>query len=73
MTNPPEQHADKKQFKTVLRLPPELADEIKGAAKTNGRSLNNEIIARLQESPLEAVMDRLDRMERMMRLVIDRG
>lgn len=72
MTNPPKQSADKKQFNTALRLPPELAGEIKEAAERHGRSMNAEIIARLQKSPLEAISERLDRMERMMQLILDR-
>lgn len=72
MTNTPEQPTDKKQFKTVLRLPQELADEIKAVATLHGRSMNAEIIARLQESPMDAVMARMDRLERMMQLILDK-
>lgn len=37
-------------IKTALRLPRELHTELTGAADREGRSLNSEIIARLQRS-----------------------
>lgn len=33
-----------------LRMPPELKERIESEAKKNGRSMNAEIVARLQES-----------------------
>lgn len=33
-----------------LRMPPDLKDRIEAAAKTNGRSMNAEIVSRLQAS-----------------------
>jgi len=71
MTKPPAQKQEQKRFHTMLRLPPELADEIKAAAELHGHSMNAEIIARLQASPMDAVMARLDRMERMLQTVLD--
>jgi len=41
--------------KFVARLPDELHAEIKSAARTNGRSMNSEIIQRLRQPGPEAV------------------
>lgn len=41
-----------------LRLPPELRDQIKADAKANGRSMNAEIIARL-EGGAETLRDKV--------------
>ena len=72
MTNPPSQRASQKHYiHSAVRLPPELNEEIKAAAKRNGHSMNAEIITRLQESPVEAIMARLDRLERMLHLILD--
>lgn len=47
--------------KTSLRLPPALRDEVKQAAKTNGNTMNAELVARIAAKP---VQDRLDSLER---------
>jgi hypothetical protein len=36
--------------KSMLRFPPGMKEQIKQAAKENGRSMNSEIIQRLKES-----------------------
>lgn len=41
-------HQTDPQYK--LRMPPELRDKLKDAAKENHRTMNAEIVARLQES-----------------------
>ena len=41
-------HDTHTQYK--LRMPPELRDKLKGASEENHRSMNAEILARLQES-----------------------
>lgn len=33
-----------------LRMPPEVREQVEAAAKSSGRSMNAEIVARLQES-----------------------
>lgn len=71
MTKSPEHKPDQKRHQTVLRLPPELADEIRMAAELHGRSMNAEIIARLQANPVESVMIELAEMKRMLRAVLD--
>lgn len=43
-----------------LRMPPELRDKLKAAAEDNHRSMNAEIIARLQESFGEASGEETD-------------
>lgn len=49
-----------------LRMPPEVKEQIEAAAKANGRSMNAEIVARLQASfeqpasgtaPMDAIFD----------------
>lgn len=40
----------KNEFRSQFRLPGNLYDRLKEAAETNGRSLNAEIVVRLQES-----------------------
>lgn len=71
MTKPPAQKQEQKRFHTMLRLPPELADEIKAAAERHGHSMNAEIIARLQASPMDAVMAELADLKRMLRTALD--
>ncbi|MBC7490075.1 MAG: Arc family DNA-binding protein [Glaciimonas sp.] len=57
-------------------MPSDLRAELKDAGERNGRSMNAEIIARLQAAP---ITDRLDRIERdiseikaMLREMLDR-
>lgn len=72
MTNPPaKKKGQKDHVKTAVRLPPELNEEVKLAAARNGRSMNAEIIARLQESPSDAILAELDELKRMVRMVLD--
>lgn len=49
-------------FRSQLRLSEDLYEQLKEAAARNGRSLNAEIVARLEasfEPPLRAVMEEL--------------
>lgn len=72
MPKPPRQKADQKNYiHSAVRLPPELNEEIKSAAERNGRSMNAEIIARLQASPMDAVMVELAELKRMLRVALD--
>ncbi len=47
-----------------LRLPDGMRDKLKEAAKVNGRSLNAEIIARLESFKAQQTNTQLDRMEK---------
>lgn len=47
-----------------LRLPDGMRDELKEAAKVNGRSMNAEIIARLESFKAQQSNQQLDRMEK---------
>lgn len=40
----------KNEYRSQFRLPGNLYDRLKGAAESNGRSLNAEIVARLEAS-----------------------
>jgi len=61
------------QFK--LRFTPELRDQIETAAKANNRSMNAEIVARLEDYPrislLETALTRADQVERELRSEIE--
>lgn len=61
------------QFK--LRFTPELRDQIEAAAKANNRSMNAEIVARLEDYPrislLETALARADQVERELRSEIE--
>ncbi|NML62249.1 Arc family DNA-binding protein [Massilia sp. RP-1-19] len=53
-----------------IRMPPELKTALKEAAVQNGRSLNAEILARLQANPLEPVLADLAELKQMVRKVL---
>ncbi|MGN6304859.1 MAG: Arc family DNA-binding protein [Mesorhizobium sp.] len=61
------------QFK--LRFTPELRDQIEASAKTNNRSMNAEIVARLEDYPrislLATALTRADQVERELRSEIE--
>jgi predicted HicB family RNase H-like nuclease len=58
MKKPTPQKPKQNDFiKSAVRLPPELHAEVKDAAARNGHSLNDEIIARLRISPVEAKLN----------------
>jgi predicted DNA-binding protein len=48
-------------IKTSLRLPPDLKEEVKQAAAESGRSMNDELVARVAAKP---IYDRLDALAR---------
>jgi predicted HicB family RNase H-like nuclease len=51
MTKPPTKRLSQSDFvKTALRLPPDLHSSLQADAERAGRSLNAEILARLQDS-----------------------
>jgi hypothetical protein len=74
MTITPKKRTQQKDFiLTSVRLPPGLKDELKESAAVNGRSLNAEVLARLQDSRLDAVMVELAHLRGMVQILIDRG
>ena len=74
MTKPPIKKPNQKHYThSAVRLPPELNEEIKLAAEHNGRSMNAEIIARLQASPLDTVLAEMADLKRMMRTLLDQS
>ena len=72
MNKPPVRKTTKRVINTALRLPTELHGEIRQAADRNGRSMNAEIVARLQESPLDDVKRQNDEIKAMIRQLLDR-
>lgn len=74
MTNPPKKRPTQKDFiHTAVRLPPALRDEMQEASERTGRSFNAEVLARLQDNRLDAVMDELAQLRAMIQVLIDRG
>ena len=72
MKKPPTQkpiHTD--SIKTALRLPRELHAELQATADDNARSLNAEIVQRLQMRQHQAVMDELAELKALLRKLID--
>jgi len=73
MKKPPTQKPVHKDVKfAAFRLPSELHEELKLAAERNGRSLNAEVIARLQVNPIEALEAKVDRLETMVRQIFEK-
>jgi hypothetical protein len=73
MTKLPIQKLDQSGYvKTALRLPPELHVDLVLGAEVHGRSLNAEIIARLQMDQTAAVLAELADLKAMMRKLLDR-
>lgn len=65
MPNPPKQKQVQDAYvQTAVRLPHGLRDEIRESAETNGRSMNAEIIARLQSVPASDRIDKLAKEQR---------
>lgn len=56
------------QDKYIVRLPDGMRDQLKAAAKANGRSLNAEIVHRLSSPTLQVIS-----LEDAKRLLSDRG
>lgn len=62
MKNPPTQKpAQSDYIQSAVRLPRQLHSEIQDAAARNGRSMNAEIIARLQAGPVVELLAGLAR------------
>jgi hypothetical protein len=74
MKMPPTQKQTQTDYiQTAVRMPRELHAEIQATAENNGRSMNAEIVARLQASPLDTVLDELADLKRMMRTLLDQS
>ncbi|MBY0243162.1 MAG: Arc family DNA-binding protein [Burkholderiaceae bacterium] len=62
MIKPPiQKQAQQDYIKTALRIPRDLHADILDAAERNGRSMNAEIIARLQAEPVNDLLTQLAR------------
>lgn len=73
MPKPPIQKAtqsDYVQFK--VRMRPDLYEMLKSSAEFNGRSLNAEILARLQTNELEEIRTQAGEIKSMLRMLLDR-
>jgi predicted DNA-binding protein len=53
--------AEADYIKTSLRLPPDLKEEVKNAAKTNGNTMNAELVARIAAKPIYEKLEVLER------------
>lgn len=62
--------------KTSLRLPPELRDEVVATGKRNGRTMNDEILARIVAADDRATLKHLvkqnEELRRLMMEMLDR-
>lgn len=72
MTKPPTQKKSQSDYvQSAMRLPPELRDEIKATAELNGRTMNAEIIARLQQNQIATLMRENAELRKMVREILD--
>ena len=60
-------------IQTAVRMPHSLRAEIQATAEKKGRSMNAEIIARLQSSQLDTVLAELADLKRMVRTLLDQS
>lgn len=73
MRIPPAQETKQRDYvKTALRLPEKLRDELQDAAARNGRSMNAEILARLEMDQLEEIKQQNVEIKAMLRAVLDK-
>lgn len=72
MTNSPRQKPKQDEYiKTALRLPVDLHAEIQASAERNGRSMNAEMIARMQSSPIKPIEAELSAIKAALRKILD--
>jgi len=72
MTKPPEKKLLQKDYvQSAVRFPPHLHAELKASAEKNGRSLNMEILARLEAGPSTQILAEIAELKLMMRKVLD--
>lgn len=74
MTKPPKKKNDQSEYvKSALRLPPDLHAKVSADADRNVRSMNAEIIARLQVDQLADILSELADMKAMIRKLLDKS
>lgn len=72
MTKPPtKKHTQSDYVQSAVRMPRSLREELKDAAKRNGRAMNAEILARLQSSPLDEIKQQNDELKKLVRQILD--
>lgn len=72
MTKPPTQKQTQSDYvQSAVRMPRALRDELKEAAKRNGRAMNAEILARLQASPLDDIKQQNEELKKLVRQILD--
>lgn len=73
MTKPPIKKLDQSDYiKSSLKLPPDLHAEVVESAVIHGRSMNAEIIARLQTRQFDDLRRQIAELKAMIRQVLDR-
>ncbi len=77
MATPPIKKSTSSDYiQTAIRIPRSLHSDIKATASRNGAPMKIEIIARLQATPINERIDRLERdisdIKRMLKTLIDR-
>lgn len=73
MPKPPIQktvHTD--SIKTSVRIPRELHEQLQAAADRDARSLNAEILVRLQSSPFDEIKRQNEEIKLMLRMLMSR-
>lgn len=71
MIKPPVQKPKQTSYvKTAIRMPPSLHEALKEAAKQNDRSLNDEMLARLNTRPFEEMRRQNEELKMMLREVL---
>lgn len=74
MPNPPKTKPARAGYvQSSLRIPQQLRDALLVAAEKNGRSLNAEILARLEMSPLEDIKRQNEEIKTLVKILIDRA
>lgn len=56
---------------TAVRMPPDLHAELKETAELNGRAMNAEILARLEQNTMDALMRENAEIKKMLREILD--
>lgn len=77
MTNLTTKKTQQDYIKSAVRFPPNVYQELKAAAAHNGRSMNAEILARVQLSPVDIKLDEIARqnseLRKMVQQLLDAG
>ncbi|NYE62209.1 plasmid stability protein [Duganella sp. 1224] len=68
----PEKILQTDYVQSAFRMPPALRDELRKSAAKHGRSMNAEILARLQATPDQAVIAELAALKKMIQRLLDR-